>query len=143
MNRRPAVWLSVQCLAGVGEVSCVARRSGDALRSDEHAESPCRGSAARSGGDLVVCATFTFVAAMAPVVPFPWPITTVAGDWNPDPLIVKDVPPLYGPVFGMHAGDGGRIRVVRPGARGGCPPRRGDEEVERPRRGICLAGGGA
>lgn len=45
--------------------------------------------------------TTTLVAAIAPTVPSPWPITTVAGLAKKIPVIVMAVPPLVGPLFGV------------------------------------------
>ncbi len=45
--------------------------------------------------------TLTLVAAMAPVVPLPWPITTLAPVTKPVPVMVMPVPPFVGPVFGL------------------------------------------
>jgi len=41
------------------------------------------------------------VAAMAPMVPSPWPITTLEPGTKPVPVMVMVVPPDVGPVFGL------------------------------------------
>ena len=45
--------------------------------------------------------TTTFVAAIALVVPLPWPISTLAPAAKPVPVTVMGVPPLVGPLFGL------------------------------------------
>jgi hypothetical protein len=44
-----------------------------------------------------------FVAAMAPVVPLPCPITTLAPAVKPVPVIVIGLPPVLGPELGDSA----------------------------------------